>query len=82
MTPEAAHGLGKRAAFNILDHNCACFDATTAGLMRDMEHAAEEDLPVGDFDALKPHYLRGCAAHFRELIDEIEARAAALESTR
>lgn len=76
MTPEVAHELGKQAANHLMT------EGTTEGVMRNLERAAEYHAPSDDRGRFAALFLRGAAAHFAEIVNEVNARAAALEAIR
>ncbi len=82
MTPEVAHALGKQAADQLLTEAMGpVFDGTIEGIMRDLERAAEDHAPSDDRGRFTALFLRGAASHFSEIVNEVNARAAALEAS-
>ncbi len=86
MTPEFARNAGFRATEKAIVETCAMGDKSRDGVISTIESALGEAAAgkVGAPEVIEalPSALRGSAAFFRELADEIEARAAAIEATR
>ena len=80
MTPEAAHELGKRTASSLFD--LAGHSYSTTEILEDLEANIASDATSPLLDVELAHAVRGAASFWRELTEEAEARAAALEATR
>jgi hypothetical protein len=80
MTPEAAHDLGKRTASAMFD--LAGYSYSTTEILEDVEANIASDATSRLLDAELAQALRGSASFWRELAEETDARAAAIEATR
>jgi len=79
MTPEAAHEIGKRVSRELAAELAAPpFDGSADGLLHVIEFSLEQEI---DRPAVVPA-LRGASEFWLEFALDLEARAAALESTR
>jgi hypothetical protein len=87
MTPEEARELGCRGASeHLIEAMGPVYNGKILGIISDLEDAGREAAPASaspsEKDLVAAHFLRGSALHFRVLVQELEARAAALEATR
>lgn len=79
MTPEEAYELGKQVSVNVADTFAEEFGIESADpILDDVENEAKHRVSP----ELAPMFIRGAASFWRERVEALEARAAALEATR
>jgi hypothetical protein len=87
MTHSEAWELGRRAAAEHLEEAMGpVFSGTIGGIVQDLEDSACDAAPIGvdvqEKKAFIASFLRGASAHARDLMLELDARAAVVEATR